>query len=133
MNLERLHLQSIFQNKYERDLNEKYLNENAQQKINTEKFGFWVNKMKLDDFVASNNVHFPECIKIDVDGHEMEVFIGASKTLSDSRCKSIIFEIDDNDSITSEICEYIEKKGFVLQKKNYHKGSDGLFDLVYIK
>ncbi len=108
-------------------------NENAQQKVTNEKFGFWVNRMRLDDFVKSGNILFPECIKIDVDGHEMEVFIGASETLADPRCKSIIFEIDEQDPITSKICSFIEEKGFVLQKKNYHKGSDGIYDLVYSK
>ena len=107
--------------------------ENRQQKVSNEKFGFWIHKMKLDDFVSSSSVLFPECIKIDVDGHEMEVFIGASATLADPRCKSIIFEIDENDPVTKKICEFIEGKGFVLQKKNFHIGSEGIYDLVYSK
>jgi FkbM family methyltransferase len=107
--------------------------DNAQQKNAFHKFGFWINKMRLDDFVSRNSVLFPECIKIDVDGHELEVLMGAQATLSDPRCKSIIFEIDKDDPITHQICEFIERKGFILQKENHHRYSGGVCDLVYIR
>lgn len=107
--------------------------ENAQQKKAEEKFGFWVNRMRLDDFVLCSSVIFPDCIKLDVDGHELEVLMGAEATLADPRCKSIILENDENDPITPQISAFIEKKGFTLQKKNYHHGSDGIYDLVYAK
>ncbi len=107
--------------------------ENAQQKATNEKFCFWVNKMRLDDFVSCANVLFPECIKIDVDGHELEVFKGAELVLEDPRCRSIIFEIDEHDRVTSSMLAFVEEKGFILQKQNHHRGSNGVYDLVYTK
>ena len=73
--------------------------------------------MRLDDFVSSANVLFPECLKIDVDGHELEVFKGAELVLEDPRCRSIIFETDEHDRVTPSILAFVEKKGFILQKK----------------
>ena len=107
--------------------------ENAQQKATNDKSCFWVNKMRLDDFVSCGSVLFPECIKIDVDGHELEVFKGAELVLADPRCRSIIFEIDEQDHVTPKVCGFIEEKGFILKNKNYHQGSSGIYDLVYTK
>lgn len=46
----------------------------------------------LDDFVEKNNICKLDFIKIDTDGHEFEVFIGAKKSLQKLRPK-IIFEL----------------------------------------
>jgi len=89
--------------------------------------------MRLDDFVLCNSVIFPECIKLDVDGHELEVLIGAESTLADPRCKSIIFENDETDPVTPQIRAFLEEKGFTLRGKNHHQGSNEIYDLVYVK
>lgn len=47
----------------------------------------------IDDFIAKYPVAFPNHIKIDVDGNEDRVIIGARETLKDRRLKSLQIEI----------------------------------------
>jgi FkbM family methyltransferase len=49
--------------------------------------------MSVDSFLEVDNVTFPNHIKIDVDGLESEIIDGMSKTLLDSRLRTIIIEI----------------------------------------
>ncbi len=51
-----------------------------------------VPSITMDDFVEKNNITKLDFIKIDTDGHEFEVFIGAKKSLQKLRPK-IIFEL----------------------------------------
>lgn len=48
----------------------------------------------VDDFVEQFSPSFPNHIKIDVDGNEGKILVGAHKTLSDLRLKSILVELD---------------------------------------
>lgn len=47
----------------------------------------------VDDLIGSWGLPFPNHIKIDVDGNEVEIVRGAAKTLSDSRLRSVLIEI----------------------------------------
>ena len=49
--------------------------------------------MSVDQFVLLENAHFPNHIKIDVDGLEGEIINGMDATLKDERLKSIMIEI----------------------------------------
>ncbi len=51
-----------------------------------------VPSLSMDDFVNNNNISRIDFIKVDTDGHEYEVFLGAKKTISLLRPK-IIFEL----------------------------------------
>jgi FkbM family methyltransferase len=47
----------------------------------------------LDDLVSQFDLPFPNHIKLDVDGAEVEILRGARKTLSDPRVKTVLAEI----------------------------------------
>ena len=92
---------------------------------------FYLNKLKLDSFINNKSFLLPNYIKIDVDGHEFEILKGAVKTLKNPNCRSIIFEIDENDEITKEINDLVDTLNFKLSRKFAH--GKGIFDVVYIK
>lgn len=75
--------------------------------------------LPLDHF--SEKIGFPRYIKIDVDGHELKVLHGSSKTLSHPELKSILIELNSQASNYQEICSLIKKHGFTLQKKTNGK------------
>ncbi|KJU81330.1 methyltransferase FkbM domain protein [Candidatus Magnetobacterium bavaricum] len=52
----------------------------------------------VDDFIKHYKPPFPNYIKIDVDGIEDKIITGAKETIQDDRVKSILVEIDDDDS-----------------------------------
>ncbi len=50
----------------------------------------------IDGFIETFNSQFPEYIKIDVDGIEEKILIGAKRTLCDSRLRSVYVEGDES-------------------------------------
>ena len=48
----------------------------------------------LDDYVAKQQVEQIDFLKVDVEGHELEVFKGATRTLSEANAPIIAFEIN---------------------------------------
>lgn len=61
------------------------------------KFEQAVLAFSLDNFIQTFNTPMPHHIKIDVDGNELKIIEGAIKTLSDSRCRSVQIEINQDD------------------------------------
>jgi FkbM family methyltransferase len=55
----------------------------------------------LDDFVRLPGVQLPTLMKIDVDGLESKVLLGARQTLSHSGLRGLLIEIDDADPAES--------------------------------
>ncbi len=52
----------------------------------------------IDGFIETFNPQFPEYIKIDVDGIEEKILLGAKRTLCDSRLRSVYVEGDESQS-----------------------------------
>lgn len=46
----------------------------------------------IDEFATLNQISLIDLVKIDVEGHEYEVLLGASKLLSEGRIRTIVFE-----------------------------------------
>ena len=70
----------------------------------------------LDSFIEHYEVDFPTHIKIDVDGLEPHIIQGAAKTLADSRLRSLLIEIDENDPTNSAMMDRIVAEGFKAKK-----------------
>lgn len=72
----------------------------------------------IDDFIKQFNPPFPNHIKIDVDGIEEKIIIGAKETLDDKRLKSILIELDTNrKEYFQRVTKIFENAGFILSKK----------------
>jgi FkbM family methyltransferase len=88
----------------------------------------------LDQFVEMDRVPFPNHIKIDVDGNEGLIIDHSSKTLSDSRLKSLVIEISENVSL-GKIEKTIESHGFqIFEKEEWKTDKHGTVkNILYVK
>ena len=73
----------------------------------------------LDTFIDEFDPPFPNHIKIDVDGLEKEIIVGALKTLQEKRLKSVLVEIDDNLAGSGEIINFIQSSGLKLISRKH--------------
>ncbi len=74
--------------------------------------------ISVDDFVEGTGF-IPNHIKIDVDGNELFVLLGAKKTLCHPNCKSILVELFDNHPEYKQCIEIIATCGFQLIEKTH--------------
>ena len=72
----------------------------------------------IDDFLSTFDIPFPNYVKIDVDGIEHQIILGAQKTLSDKRLFSILIELDNGRSDYNQTIKIIEESGFNMISKH---------------
>lgn len=70
--------------------------------------------VSLDTFAGSPDVHFPNHIKVDTDGFELQVIEGARNLLKDKRLKSILVEVDSTHVSSGMIKRMLGEAGFVI-------------------
>jgi FkbM family methyltransferase len=75
----------------------------------------------IDDFVRQFNPPFPNHIKIDVDGNESRIIKGAKSTLSDTRVKSVLVELNRE---REDWTELIERAGMIARDRKRISMSD---------
>ena len=80
--------------------------------------------VSLDDLVYTYQFECPTYLKIDVDGNEHLVIAGATKTLKDSKLKSILIELNKDLKIDQNLVEIIKSSGFDLTEV----GEDSVFN-----
>jgi FkbM family methyltransferase len=68
----------------------------------------------VDRFIADFAPPFPEHIKIDVDGSEVEIVRGAEQTLADPRVMSVSIELDDRRPEPCAVSAALGRLGFRL-------------------
>jgi FkbM family methyltransferase len=111
-----------------RDTKERFVPEHAQAVI----------KQPLDKVVSEFNLPAPTHIKIDVDGSELEVLLGAPKTLANPRVKSVFIELYElKDGGVAE-ANVLGQFGFQLTRKvpvTRLRGGvyPGLFNCVFMR
>lgn len=74
----------------------------------------------IDDFVAEFGIERPVHIKIDVDGSELDILKGATKTLSDARLRTIMIELEPTSPSASQATGLLERAGFGLASVSNH-------------
>ncbi len=86
----------------------------------------------LDQFIAEFNPPFPTHIKVDVDGLEKNIVMGARVTLADTRLISLQIEIDEGLEEGAEIVKLVESAGLRMKHKKHSPMFDGgLYAKVY--
>ena len=87
----------------------------------------------IDDFVQLFNPPFPNHLKIDVDGIEDRIIMGAPATLADSRLKSVSIELDSaRPDYTDSVVGLIEAGGLRLSAKRHAEIFDnGIYRNIY--
>lgn len=71
----------------------------------------------IDTYLSLFRTEVPTYIKIDVDGNERDILAGAKETLQDKRVKSILVELDEQDTLYEGIILGLKQKGLILKKK----------------
>lgn len=86
---------------------------------------------RLDDLVVQFKFKLPNCIKIDVDGSELEVLYGANDILESPGLRTLLVEVDEKISFSNEIFQFMESKGFMLHAK-YPRGQADTFNCIWL-
>ena len=86
----------------------------------------------LDDLVVKMKLKPPQHIKLDVDGPEYDILLGAKNTLKNGSLKTIQVEVNPADPVTKDICDLINNAGFSLIKTNKHTLSE-MADYIFIR
>ena len=89
---------------------------------------------RLDDFIDNNNLPYPDYIKVDVDGNEINFIEGAHKTLNYIKKIHIELTDDNKEIIIDKLSKYqlkIEKVYDVFSTNN--NKYDGLYNYVFSK
>jgi len=81
-----------------------------------------VMEMKLDEICAQLNI-IPSMIKIDTDGNEKNVILGAENTLKNKKLKYIIMEKPSNKESLDFCYNYLNNLNFLEVDKSTHRNS----------
>ena len=80
----------------------------------------------IDTFVDEFQPLFPTHIKIDVDGREDKILLGATRTLKDARLKSVLIELDGGrPDYVEQAIRLLEESGLMLTQKGHALSVDG--------
>jgi FkbM family methyltransferase len=78
---------------------------------------------RVDDFIRQFRPPFPNYIKVDVDGIELEILLGAKGTLADTRLHSILVELSVTELKETELAmKILNEAGFELQSLGETQG-----------
>jgi len=97
------------------------------------KFSQGMISFSIDEFIRYYHIPVPNHIKIDVDGIENKIIRGAKHTLNDKNLKSLLIELDFNQSeYNKEIISILEESGFkLISKKHAPMFDDGEWTSIY--
>jgi FkbM family methyltransferase len=99
---------------------------------NNSKIYNYIVSYRLDDLQSRFNIQKPNHMKIDVDGHELEVIKGCENLLDSEKLESILIEIDKNCASSNKIIEILENKKFKI-KKIYPHGNGILSNYIFTR
>jgi FkbM family methyltransferase len=88
---------------------------------------------KIDDVIEKYKIKKIDICKIDVEGHEVEVLIGAKKTLQKKIIKLFQIEVhkDDQYKISGEDIDKLLKKYSYSKIYEFKHGHGNFFDVIY--
>ncbi len=84
---------------------------------------------RLDDVIDSFGLPLPNHIKLDVDGGELEVLEGASRTLASPALRSMLIEVSTSQS--GAVTDLLERHGLRLDSKISVKNKSGEYAVWY--
>ena len=92
--------------------------ESTSETNNTGKNFEYMPTFSIDDFRKFYQIPPPTYLKIDVDGAEEKILLGASETLSDKHVRSILIEMmDDNATQNKRITDFLYLYNFQVQQE----------------
>jgi len=91
-----------------------------------------VRQERLDDFIFDFDLPTPNYVKIDVDGSEKKVIVGAKKILQQNNLHSILIEIEEKNNY-QDILEDIKTLGFIIKEKYQVEDFKGLYNYLFVR
>tara|TARA_B100000780_G_scaffold130432_1_gene91420 strand:+ start:2851 stop:3561 length:711 start_codon:yes stop_codon:yes gene_type:complete len=89
----------------------------------------------IDKYIDNININKIDLLKIDTEGHELEVLIGAKKTINDHKVKYLLIELHSSkiykNYSKSNIEYFLKKNNFILLKSfkfPFHTFVDNLYE-----
>ena len=89
--------------------------------------------VSLDDLTGRFGLPFPNHVKIDVDGIEDKIVAGASRTLEDTRLKTVLIEVYMFDDMARKIETAFFKRGFTLANASPVDYTEGIVQNLIFK
>lgn len=87
---------------------------------------------KADDLVKIFKLKFPNHLKLDVDGSEINVILGATRIIKNKNLKSILVEFTSKkNNKKTKVFKYFEKLGFTLASKEHPDGEKKLTNFIF--
>jgi len=83
---------------------------------------------KLDDFIKTFGLPYPNHIKIDVDDYELDVLLGCEATFSHPHLNSVLIEISKSSPQSQGVYKFFERKKFSLVSK---KERGAVFNCIF--
>ncbi|PSN20340.1 hypothetical protein C7271_02665 [filamentous cyanobacterium CCP5] len=88
--------------------------------------------LSLNDVCRIKGTQFPSLIKLDVDGLEYDILLGADKVLSHQNLRSILIEInEDLSKEAQDIIDLLHQKGFFPKEK--HQLFKSLYNYIFYR
>ena len=88
---------------------------------------------RLDDLIDQFALRPPNHIKIDTDGAELKILRGAEKTLEHPQLRTVFIEVNESLSTCSEMLNYVQGKGFIIQSRVAAGVSEGFFNYLFAR
>jgi FkbM family methyltransferase len=88
---------------------------------------------RLADVVERYDLPRPTLIKLDVDGPEFEILVGAGALLEDPGLKTILVEVEPDPAMRQRLSAHLEARGWKLHSRNNHFGNAVDEDWVWIR
>jgi FkbM family methyltransferase len=90
-----------------------------------------ISVVALDEFIVSEGLDAPECLKIDIDGSERAFVGGARATLAGTKLRSLMVELYVDDPHFNWIVEQIVQAGFTQVSKHSIPNEEKLFNFRF--
>lgn len=88
---------------------------------------------RLDDLVETFRLEPPNCIKLDVDGVELGILRGATRTLASPSLRSIIVEVEVDLASSEDIVTLLAAAGFRCAARHKHAKQVGTANYVFTR
>jgi len=87
----------------------------------------------IDDFIDSFGIENPAHMKIDVDGPELDILKGATRTMADRRLRTIMIELEPTSPASTEATTLLEAAGFALTSVSSHGSATETSNYLFVR